>query len=254
MDPIDPRLRAAESGVRVDSPTRPKDLAAFLEVYRHAFRYRETGLNVRLMRTIQRNGGVVLGAWVADVPVGFVFGFVGHAPDVGFYHFSQMAAVADRFQGQGIGRTLKLAQRQRVLAQGLRRMRWYFDPMRTRNAHFNLNVLGARAIGLERDLYGPGSGRDLGFATNRLVAEWRLDESPATATASGGEAGQELEIAVPAEWDAYRSANADASQVAERAADALAAEFDRGFQAVALRRSGDSARYVLIRLRTPEET
>ena len=209
------------------------------------FRYSEPGLNVRLLRAVQRNGGVALGAWVGEQPAGFVFGFVGHAPGVGFYHYSQVAAIDDRFQGRGLGRALKLAQRDQVLAQGLTRMRWYFDPMRARNAHFNLEVLGADAVALERDLYGPGTGRDRGFGTHRLVAEWALDRGPRDSMAQPGHG--EAAVAIPQDWDGLRSAEPEAARArAEAVAAALEQGFARGLRVVGLRKAGaGTAEYVL---------
>jgi predicted GNAT superfamily acetyltransferase len=242
-DPIDVRTTNSTGGdIHIATPDDPKDLAPFVQLYQRVFRYAEPGLNVRLLRAIQRNGGVTLGAWVRGEPAGFVFGFVAHAPGVGFYHYSQVAAVDDRFQGRGVGRALKLAQRDLVRAQGLRRMRWYFDPMRARNAHFNLEVLGADAVALERNLYGPGTGRDRGFPTHRLVAEWALDAEPGRAPA--GEGGER--IFIPADWDAYRAAHRDdAPQRAAEVAEAFSSAFSRGLRAVALRKVDGGAEYVL---------
>ena len=225
--------REAPGGVRIGAP-ETGELATFVALYQRVFRYAEAGLNVRLLRAIQRNGGIALGAWVDGHPAGFIFGFVGHAPGVGFYHYSQVAAVDDRFQGRGVGRALKLAQRELARAQGLTRMRWYFDPMRSRNAHFNLEVLGADGVAVEHDLFGPGSGRDAGFGTHRLVAEWALDREPSRSTVARGE---EERIAIPADWDGHRAAHPDdARGLADRVAAALEAGFARGLRAVALRR------------------
>lgn len=172
---VDRSAGTRDDAVRIAPLRDARELAAFLDLYRRAFGCAEAGLNVRLLTAIERNGGVVLGARVGGEPAGIVFGFVAHAPGLGYYHCSQVAAVDQRFRGRGIGRLLKLAQREHVRAQGITRMRWYFDPMRCNDAHFNLNVLGAEAVALERELFGPGEGRDAGLPTHRLVAEWALD-------------------------------------------------------------------------------
>lgn len=237
----DPGREAPARALRIETPRSAKELAAFVELYRRVFRYSEAGLNVRLLSAIERNGGVALGAWVNDEPAGFVFGFVAHAPDVGFYHYSQAAVVDDRFQGMRIGRALKLAQRDHVLRQGLTRMRWYFDPMRSRNAHFNLVVLGAEAIALERNLYGVGMGRDRGFPTHRLVADWLLDRDPRPQPAGGA-----ATIPIPRDWDAHRAKHGEAAiATADRVADAFAEAFAAGLSAVTVRDRGAEAVYVL---------
>ena len=232
----------------VGPATDARDLAAFVEVYRETFHLPPTdpGINYRLLTGIQRNGGAVIGAWVGGRPVGFVFGFLGHDPRVGYYHYSQAAAVLDGYQGLGIGRRLKLAQRDYVRAQGVTRMRWYFDPLRARNAHFNLNVLGADAVRFERDLFGPaGSGRDEGLATHRLVADWPLDPDPAAGPSTVDDMAPT--IAVPADWEGYRQRHGPvaARAMQDRVAEEFGAAFAAGLRAVALRPDGDSARYVL---------
>ena len=50
-------------------------------------------------------------------------------------------------------------------------MHWSFDPLIDKNAHFNLNRLGARVVRYVRDMYGTTeSPLHHGLATDRLVA------------------------------------------------------------------------------------
>jgi predicted GNAT superfamily acetyltransferase len=120
---------------------------------------------------------VVLGTFQGDTLVGFAYGFLSRDSDGRLYHYSQAAVVDTSWQGRGVGRSLKRAQRAVVLEQGVTRMRWAFDPLRTGNAHFNLDVLGAVGRWFERDLYGvePG-GRDAGRRSDRLIVEWDLTQ------------------------------------------------------------------------------
>jgi predicted GNAT superfamily acetyltransferase len=61
---------------------------------------------------------------------------------------------------------------------GITEMHWAFDPFQVRNAHFNLNILGSRAVSLERNLYGTyGHGLDVEQTTDRLLAVWDLTSS-----------------------------------------------------------------------------
>jgi predicted GNAT superfamily acetyltransferase len=106
--------------------------------------------------------------------VGFVLGFVGAGAD-GIHVHSHMLAVDPDRQTRGIGRALKLAQRAWALDQGIEGMRWTFDPLIARNAHFNLNVLGVLADRFHRHYY--GDMRDAvnrGERTDRLEAVWHL--------------------------------------------------------------------------------
>jgi predicted GNAT superfamily acetyltransferase len=70
----------------------------------------------------------------------------------------------------GVGRRLKERQRQELLRRGVAEMYWTYDPLIAKNAHINLNVLGARVVRYVPDMYGDtGSPLHHGLATDRLV-------------------------------------------------------------------------------------
>ena len=149
--------------------TTPAQYAEAATLYREVFGYRhpDYGLNPRLLGALVGNGGSVVGVLdAAERIVAFAYGFCG-TDGRGFYHYSQSAVVAAEQQGRGLGRMLKQAQRGVALEHGMTHMRWTYDPIQTRNAHFNLDVLGARGRWFYPDLYGePG--------TDRVVVEWDL--------------------------------------------------------------------------------
>ncbi|MFF1821153.1 hypothetical protein ACFVWG_27870 [Kribbella sp. NPDC058245] len=160
--------------VSLSTPAQYADAAA---LYREVFGYQQPdhGLNPRLLAALARNGGSVVGVLDAtDRLVAFAYGFPGTSESA-LYHYSQSAVVVAGLQGRGLGRMLKYAQRDVALANGMSRMRWTYDPFQVRNAHFNLNVLGARARWYSPDLYGPG--------TDRLVVDWDLTQAPSTGRA-----------------------------------------------------------------------
>src|SRR6516225_7668648 len=95
-----------------------------------------------LLHVIDLAGGILLGAYLDGKMVGFAFGFLGQSGELTF-HFSHMLGVHPDYQGRGIGEALKRQQREIALAQGLGLMVWAFDPLESRNAHFNLHKLGA---------------------------------------------------------------------------------------------------------------
>ena len=120
-------------------------------------------------------GGVATGAFEGDRLVGFVFGITGIRNGVPT-HWSDMLAVRASHRGRGIGYRLKLHQRQELLGRGVGLVRWTFDPLEARNAHLNLNRLGALVGAYRRDLYGASnSPPHAGIGTDRLVAEWELE-------------------------------------------------------------------------------
>jgi predicted GNAT superfamily acetyltransferase len=115
----------------------------------------------------QKLGGILAGAFDGDGPMlGFVFGVSGViAGDI--VHWSDMLAVHADARNRGIGRALKRFQRDAVLAMGIKTMYWTYDPQIARNAHLNLNVLGAEVTEYVPDMYGPG--------TDRFIVRWCLD-------------------------------------------------------------------------------
>jgi len=87
------------------------------------------------------SGGVVIGAFDRDVLVGFAYGFAGYE-EGRVTHHSHMLAVRPGYRSFKIGYLLKLAQREKVIKQGIERMTWTFDPLQSVNAYFNFNKLG----------------------------------------------------------------------------------------------------------------
>lgn len=183
---------AAPPGVEVRPLAAPEEMSQCESLYRRVFRLRaeEGSLNGRLLVALARNSGIVVGAFVGDELVGFAFSFLAQDTRSGLsYQYSQTAAVLADWQGYGVGRQLKLAQREAALARGIRWMRWAFDPFKFRNAHFNLDVLGAQATGLARDLYGErGYGLDAESSTHRLIVDWRLGSERVKQLAEGRQA------------------------------------------------------------------
>jgi predicted GNAT superfamily acetyltransferase len=122
-------------------------------------------------------GGQVLGAFDGARMVGFTLALAGLRDTQRFLH-SHMAAVLPDFQNRGVGRRLKLFQRQDALKRGIPLVEWTFDPLELKNAHFNLARLGAISRRYLPDCYGvTKSPLHAGLPTDRLVAEWWLDSA-----------------------------------------------------------------------------
>ncbi len=128
---------------------------------------------VHLLVTVDRNGGLVLGAFDGRALIGFVFGFPGLTSQGRPKHCSYMMGVDPAYQGQSVGYRLKLAQRERVLAQGLDLVTWTYDPLESRNAALNVARLGAVCRSCRPDYYGPmRDGLNAGFPSDRFEVEW----------------------------------------------------------------------------------
>lgn len=138
---------------------------------------------------IARHGGTPpLGAFALD---GRLLGFL-HTLSASFEgtpaYYSHMLAVEPTERDKGIGRALKLEQRLRALKSGIPLVVWTFDPLQSRNAHFNINRLGVVVRRYYENFYGAehASVFDAGIGSDRLFAEWWVGSSRVERLVSGG--------------------------------------------------------------------
>jgi predicted GNAT superfamily acetyltransferase len=130
-----------------------------------------------ILLVTQKMGGVAAGAFDAeDRLLGFVFGLSG-VRDGRPAHWSDMLAVTKDAQGHGLGIQLKAYQRELLLENGIEVAYWTYDPLEARNAHININRLGARPTEYVPDMYGESTSPvHSGLTTDRFVVEWQLDD------------------------------------------------------------------------------
>jgi predicted GNAT superfamily acetyltransferase len=129
-----------------------------------------------ILKVANRIGGLSAGAFGEDgVLQGFVFGLTG-IEEGELIHWSDMLAVRGSLRDRGLGTRLKQYQREVLLSRGVRRMRWTFDPLQSRNAYVNFAKLGITTREYVRNMYGvTGSPLHRGVGTDRLVAFWEMD-------------------------------------------------------------------------------
>jgi predicted GNAT superfamily acetyltransferase len=244
----------------------PAEYRAGVDLYREVLRLDQTdpAVSPRLLAALRHNGGSVMGAFPnagSDELIGFAYGFLGRDTTTGeTYHYSQTAVVSDDWQGKGVGRALKLGQREYVLATGVERMRWTYDPVRSANAHFNLDVLGARGRWFVRNFYGIDEmGRDRGHTSDRLVVEWNLtvgaspaagevtlEVVPGWGEAVTAEDGNVRLIGVPRDWAGVAADHERAVEVREAVSDVLESAIGERFVACSCRvADNQTAVYVL---------
>ncbi len=155
----------------------------------------------RVFLVAQKIGGQVIGAFDAGDAgseelgsaakmIGFALSLPGVKAQgtagrpVSYLH-SHMLAVREGYRNAGIGRRLKLAQREDALRRGITHMEWTFDPLEIKNAHLNIHRLGAIVRRYEPNFYGSSSSRlQGGLPTDRLVAEWSMDSARVAARLS----------------------------------------------------------------------
>jgi predicted GNAT superfamily acetyltransferase len=204
---------------------------------------------VTLFVVAAETGGQVLGAFDGGRMVGFTLAVVGFRDGTVFLH-SHMTGVLGEYRDRGVGRALKLFQREEALGRGIRLVVWTFDPLETRNGHFNLNRLGAISRKYLPNHYGQTtSPLHLGLPTDRLWAEWQLDSTRAVAAVEDLVKAPEeapATIELPAELDRWKQN--DTKQVAKvqtRIREEFTAWFARGYAAVGVRKTATGAVYFL---------
>jgi len=139
-----------------------------------------------LAATVHR-GAVLVGAFDGDDMIGFVYSIPAIRRGR-LSHWSHMMGVAPPYRSSGLGRRLKMAQRDRVLALGIDLVEWTYDPLLATNAHLNFAKLGVVVEEYAENFYGTSTSPLHGdLPTDRFVAEWwirtpRVEERLAGAT------------------------------------------------------------------------
>jgi predicted GNAT superfamily acetyltransferase len=138
-----------------------------------------------LLHASVSNGGLVIGAFDGAQLVGLAYAFPVWRGGNRFL-WSHMTGVQAAYQGQGIGFSLKQAQRQWALEHGYKLISWTFDPLLRGNANFNLHLLGAAASIYHVDFYGEMTdGINAGLPSDRLEVQWNLRSRRVNSLASG---------------------------------------------------------------------
>lgn len=233
-----------------------EDYDACIRLQREVFGLPDLEISPRRHLIVSRKaGGWTLGAFVDDRLIGFVHHLAAVQGDE-IFGYSHMMAVAAEYQNKGVGAQLKWAQRTRALAEGRNFIKWTFEPMRARNAYFNLNRLGVVVREYAVNFYGTdyvtnpaerGSAVS-GMDSDRLFANWELN-SPRVESLSQrqdyqlGEAERAIEI--PGDFTVLlqsepQKAKREALRVREEFLNAL----NDGFVCRAFDRDAERPRYL----------
>jgi predicted GNAT superfamily acetyltransferase len=177
---------------------------------------------LRLFVVASKIGGQVVGAFEANQLVSFLLAIPGARHAHSYLH-SHMLAVRADYRNRGLGRRMKLFQREDAIARGFELIEWTFDPLEIKNAYLNLEKLGAIARRYNVNQYGiTSSPLQGGLPSDRLIAEWWLKSERVQAVLSNGHR-PEFEVirrvAVPAQiygWKASPETRNRAQQVQDR--------------------------------------
>jgi predicted GNAT superfamily acetyltransferase len=198
--PVD--LAASQPSVEVRACQGLDEMEACVALQVATWGYDELDVIPRRMFTVaQRIGGQVMGAFAGDGTLaGFAMSLPGIRQGMPYLH-SHMLAVRPEFRNSGVGRRLKLAQREDALKRGIRLMEWTFDPLEIKNSFFNIEKLGAITHSYSPNFYGVSSARiQGGRPTDRLHAEWWLDTERVSEAIAGRRAPRseiEMRIKLP---------------------------------------------------------
>lgn len=201
-----------------------------------------------------QTGGQVLGAFDGAKLVGYTLALVGYRDGSVFLH-SHHTGVHNGYRDRGVGRRLKLFQREEALSRDIRFVQWTFDPLEVRNAHFNLNRLGAICRQYKPNLYGiTTSPLHRGLATDRLLVEWRLDSKRVVAaienlvnTPDAASKTIAARIELPDELEQWKQSDGAAvKRTQDRVRSEFTECFGRGYAAVGTQKTATGTAYLLV--------
>ena len=189
---------------------------------------------LRMFVVADKVGGQVMGAFDGKQMVGFALSIPGTRSGRIYLH-SHMLAVRKDHRNGGLGRRLKLMQREDALARGIELIEWTFDPLEIKNAYLNIEKLGAIARRYNINQYGiTSSPLQGGLPSDRLIAEWWLKSNRVHTLLESGKnppISTETSIAVPAQiydWKAAAQTRGQAQQVQEHNREDFLVAFAHG--------------------------
>src|SRR5689334_3999950 len=199
--------------IQIRECTTIAEFDSCVALQREAFGLPDLEISPRRHLIVSRQaGGWTLAAIAAGRMVGFVHHLAAVSANNEIFGYSHMMAVANDYQNKGIGARLKWAQRERAVAEGRTFIKWTWDPMQARNAHFNLNRLGVTVNAYADNFYGADYFADPAQATenrpglqsDRLFARWDLNSPRVVALGSGSAADIAAQavaaVTIPTHW------------------------------------------------------
>jgi predicted GNAT superfamily acetyltransferase len=200
---------------------------------------------LRMFVVADKVGGQVMGAFDGNEMVGFALSVPGTRTGHVYLH-SHMLAVRKDYRNGGLGRRLKLMQREEALSRDIELIEWTFDPLEIKNAYLNIEKLGAIARRYNINQYGiTSSPLQGGLPSDRLIAEWWLKSKRVESLLSTGKNPpivSESSIEVPAQiydWKATSESRGKAQQVQEKNRERFLSAFSVGLTVLGYERDGE---------------
>jgi predicted GNAT superfamily acetyltransferase len=220
-----------------------QEFEACVDIQREVWGFKDEELvPSRLFVVARKIGGQVIGAFDGDRMVAFALGIPGNRNGHSYIH-SHMLAVRPKYRNAGLGRRIKLFQREDALSKGIELIEWTFDPLEIKNAYLNIEKLGAITRRYTINQYGNvSSPLQGGLPTDRLTAEWWLRSKRVETLLTTGKhpaVTAERTIEVPAEiyeWKANPKDREKGIAVQKRNRDLFLKFFEEGLAVVAYER------------------
>jgi len=198
-------------------------------------------LPVRFFVVANKVGGQTIGAFDGHRMVGFLLGIPGIKPGGVIYMHSHMMGVLEAYRNAGVGRMLKLAQREDAIARGIDLVEWTFDPLEIKNAFFNIERLGAVIRRYVLNQYGKTtSALHGGLPTDRCIAEWWVKREKSSKDNIAARISVPSDIAMIRSQDSRR-----AREIQERVSNQFHEYFAKDLAVVGFERSPEAGTYLL---------
>jgi len=231
--------------------TESDDLKTVVRLQREIWGFEDVDLlPLRLFVVATKIGGQVFGAFDGAKMAGFCVAIPGLKAGGKSYLHSHMLGVLPEYRNSGIGRILKLTQREDALGRGVSLIEWTFDPLEIKNAFFNMERLGAIVRRYVPNQYGTTSSPlHGGLPTDRCIAEWWIASPRVNAIASGQPFERnsvEARIAIPSDIATIRTTNpARAREIQRSACEQFRAAFDRDLAVIGFEKTDQAGTYLL---------
>jgi len=205
---------------------------------------------VRAFIVATKIGGQAFGAFDGDQMIGFSLAIPGIKPGPKSYLHSQMVGVLPAYANRGIGKTIKLAQRQDALKRRIDLIEWTFDPLELKNAYFNIEKLGAVVRRYVFNEYGSSSSHlHSSLPTDRCTAEWWVDSDRVQSALDGRPVNRpaiEATVEVPTAIAALRSTDLkQAREIQLTIGERFHKLFEMGLTVIGFDRSEEKGSYLL---------
>ena len=242
---------AKDSAIEIRQLTGHAEFTDVVRLQKDIWGYQDVDLlPLRLFVVADKIGGQALGAFDGPKMVGFCLCIPALQPGNKFYLHSHMLGVLPEYRDTGLGRTLKLKQRESALKRGIDLIEWTFDPLEIKNAFFNIERLGAIVRRYVHNQYGVTTSHlHGGLPTDRLVAEWWLNSERVQAVSNSLGARKPVpraRIGVPANFSALRQSEPDrARDIQASISEQFEKHFQAGLTVIGFEKSNETGTYLL---------